>query len=63
MTSEEVQARILKNQVEIMWAISYLLSKSVPDLVGKGGEFDQMRQDLAQAAKSSGELLRGFGYD
>jgi hypothetical protein len=49
----EAEALILKNQVEIMWAISYLLKCVKPDLVGKAGELDMMRDDLHHAAKGT----------
>lgn len=54
MTSE---TQILKNQMEIMWTLSYLLKSAKPDLVGKGGELDMMRQDLAAACKDTKRLL------
>lgn len=53
----DAETRILKNQVEIMWALSYLLSKSAPDLVGRNGEMDRMREDLAHASKKSRAMV------
>lgn len=55
MTATEV--RILRNQVEIMWTLSRLLSAAAPDLVGRGGEIDRMRDDLAQASKDTRKML------
>jgi len=54
----DVETRILKNQIEIMWALNYLLSKAAPDLVGRGGELDRMCDDLADASRVSRELLK-----
>lgn len=53
------ESRILQNQVEIMWTLSYLLICAAPDLDGRGGELDRMRQDLAGAAKDTTRLLEG----
>jgi hypothetical protein len=53
----EVEARILQNQIEIMWVLHRELGKSHPDLVGRGGEIDAMRGDLVRAAKDSRKLL------
>lgn len=53
----EPEARILENQVEIMWTLSYLLSKAAPDLVGRNGELDQMRKDLTLASKKSRAMI------
>lgn len=55
MSSAERQ--ILENQVEMMWTLSFLISKVAPDLVGRNGEVDRVRSDLAQAAKKSRALL------
>lgn len=55
MTDRE--ARILENQIEIMWSLSYLLGKAAPDLLGRGGELDRMRDDLAAASKDTKRLL------
>lgn len=51
MTTTEIL--ILKNQIEIMWALNYLLSKTAPDLVGRGGELDSFRYDLSTASKNT----------
>jgi hypothetical protein len=56
MTAAET--RILQNQIEIMWNLSYLLKFAAPDLVGRGGEFDRMRDDLAAASKDTHALLK-----
>ena len=53
----ELEARLAQNQIEIMWTLSYLLSKVAPDLVGRGGEMDSMRADLAAASKATKQLL------
>lgn len=53
----DTEARTLENQVEIMWTLSYLLSKAAPDLVGRNGELDRMRDDLAQASKKSRAMI------
>lgn len=53
----EVEIRILSNQIEIMWALSYLLAEAEPDLVGRGGALDRMRNDLGNAAKDSLTVL------
>lgn len=42
-TKEDV---ILYNQVEIMNAISLLLRYARPELAGRGGELDMIREDL-----------------
>lgn len=49
----EAEACILRNQTEIMWTLSYLLKCAKPDLVGKAGELDRMRDDLASASKDT----------
>jgi hypothetical protein len=49
----EAEARILRNQIEIMWALRHLLSGANPGLVGRGGELDRMRDDLADASKTT----------
>jgi hypothetical protein len=56
---DTAEVRILQNQVEIMWTLSYLLKCAAPDLVGKGGELDRMCQDLVGAAKDTARLLEG----
>jgi hypothetical protein len=53
----EAETRILKNQIEIMWALNRLLGKLLPDLVGRGGELDRMRDDLATASKETKSVL------
>jgi hypothetical protein len=53
-----VEARILSNQIEIMWTLAKLLEKANPDLVGRGGEIDRMRCDLAQATKDTMALMK-----
>lgn len=53
-----IEKRILENQYEILWAMSYVMSKIVPDLVGLGGELDRARDDLRHAAKETKELIK-----
>lgn len=53
----EVERRILKNQIEIMWTLHCALGKLCPDLVGRGGELDRMRGDLADAGKETRNLV------
>jgi hypothetical protein len=53
----DVEARILRNQIEIMWTLSYLMKCAKPDLIGKAGEMDRMRDDLAMASKDTKALL------
>ena len=55
----DVEARILQNQVEIMWVLNLALGKLLPDLVGRNGELDRMRDDLANASKVTKSLLEG----
>lgn len=52
----DIEARILQNQIEIMWTLSYLLGRAAPELAGRGGELDRMRGDLAAAAKDTRAL-------
>jgi hypothetical protein len=51
------ETRILQNQIEIMWTLSYLLKCVKPDLVGKAGELDRMRDDLAAACKHTKAIM------
>lgn len=53
----DVERRILQNQMEILWVINFALGKLMPDLVGRGGELDRMRDDMATAAKETRTLL------
>jgi hypothetical protein len=53
----EAEIRILRNQVEIMWVLSLLLGKLCPDLVGRNGELDGMRADLAHACKTTNAFI------
>ena len=53
----EAEARILKNQIEIMWTLHYVLEKLVPELVGRAGAVDRMRDDLAYASKETKKLV------
>jgi len=55
MTTAET--RILQNQIEIMWTLSHLLKCAKPDLIGKAGELDRMRDDLAAASKDTKALV------
>lgn len=54
----EIEKRIIQNQIEIMWAINYILKKMMPDLVGRGGELDRMCDDLRHASNDSKKLLK-----
>ena len=56
----EVESRILKNQIEIMWTLNIALGKLLPELVGRGGELDRMRDDLADASKETRKLVEAF---
>lgn len=53
----EAENRILRNQVEIMWTLHYLLKHAAPDLVGKNGELDRMRDDLVAATRQTRSLV------
>lgn len=53
----EVESRILRNQIEIMWTLDLALGKLFPDLVGRGGELDMLRRDLADASKKTMALV------
>jgi hypothetical protein len=56
----EAEARILKNQIDIMWTLHCALGKLLPELVGRGGELDAMRGDLAYASKETKKLVDAF---
>jgi hypothetical protein len=56
MTSEQAEC-ILKNQIEIMSALSLLLQYANPDLVGKAGQLDRQRDDLFQRHKDTMRAL------
>jgi len=53
----ETEARILRNQIEIIWTLHYLLECAKPDLVGKAGQLDRMRDDLRAASKDTKAFL------
>lgn len=53
----EVEKRILENQMEILWALRNLAERASPDLVGRGGALDRMRDDLADAAKRTQAIM------
>ena len=53
----EIEKRILNNQIEIMTALSYIITKAYPDLVGRGGELDRYKEDLFAAYKATRKLL------
>lgn len=53
----DTERRILQNQIEIMWVLKRVLEKLAPDLVGRAGEIDRMRDDIAAAAKDTQALL------
>jgi len=54
---DDAEKRILHNQIEIMCTLNLILKKLCPDLAGRGGELDRMRDDLAIAAKNTKALL------
>ena len=54
----KVETRILQNQIEIMWTLSYLLKCANPDRIGKAGELDRMRDDLAAASRDKTFVTR-----
>lgn len=54
----DIEERLLKNQTEIMWTLSYLLEQASPTLVGRGGALDRMRDDLAAACRATKALGR-----
>lgn len=54
-----VEARILENQIEIMWTLRFLLECAKPELVGRSGALDRMRDDLGYAAKTTKNILEG----
>ena len=53
----EKEDRILQNQIEIIWALYYMIGMAHGDLVGRSGALDGMRSDLVYAAKDSRNLL------
>lgn len=53
----EAEKRILQNQIDIMWFLHRFMGKHEPELVGRCGELDAMRDDLAAACKDSKKLL------
>jgi hypothetical protein len=53
----EIEKRILQNQIEIMWVLNLYLGKAFPDLVGRGGELDRLREYLAHAAKETKKMI------
>lgn len=60
LAATDKQARcILRNQIEIMSALSLLLRYAAPDLVGKTGELDSQRDDLLQRHKATQRALAG----
>ena len=52
----DVEDRILRNQIEIMWTLHYLLKCAKPDLTGKGGELDRTLDDLRCASKDTATM-------
>lgn len=54
----QTEARILQNQIEIMWTLHYLLRSTKPDLVGRGGQLDGMCADLVAASKESDAIIK-----
>lgn len=59
----EAEKRILQNQIDIMWVLHRFMGKHEPDLVGRGGELDAMRNDLMDACKNSRKLLESASTD
>lgn len=59
----ETEARILQNQIEIMWTLAYLLRCAKPDLVGKAGELDKIYDDLAHASKDTKKFVNVHGLE
>ena len=57
----EIEKRLLMNQHEMMWALHYLLGKAAPDLVGRRGELDRMRDDILDAWRAGKALLDASG--
>lgn len=57
--SDEPAQCILRNQIEIMGALSLLLRYAAPNLIGKAGELDGQRDDLLQRHKSTQRVLAG----
>lgn len=53
MKPTEVEARIMRNQIEIMWTLHYLLECAKPALVGRDGQLDRMRDDLRVASNDT----------
>ena len=53
----ETEDRILRNQIEIMWTLHYLLKCAKPDLVGKNGELDKFLDDLRTASKDTATMV------
>lgn len=53
----DAERRILQNQVEIMYALHDVLARLSPDLVGRAGALDRMRDDLRMAAKDTRAIL------
>lgn len=53
----DIEERLLKNQIEIMWTLSYLLGRAAPELLGRGGELDHMRDDLRISSNVSRALV------
>lgn len=57
MPTEEPTQCILRNQIEIMGAVSLLLRYVAPNLVGRAGELDRQRDDLLQRHKATQRAL------
>lgn len=49
----DIEVRILRNQIEIMWTLHYLLECAKPDMVGRAGHLDRMRDDLRIASNDT----------
>lgn len=62
MTNEAAQC-ILRNQIEIMGALSLLLRYAKPDLVGRDGELDLQREELLDRHKATQRTLSSFSSE
>lgn len=56
MTEDQAKC-VLRNQIEIMSAITLLLRYAKPDLVGNAGEMDMQRNDLLERHKETVGVL------
>ena len=61
--SDDPMECILRNQIEIMGALSLLLRYATPNLVGKAGELDNQRDDLLQRHKVTRRVIERSPQD